>query len=407
MAHIVYREAKGGAGFALVFALFVLMLLGALAAALYMEEHGHIVSGMSNGIVWGLPHVFAIFLIVTASGILNMASVASVFGKLEYKPQARLSALMAIACLAGGLGVLVLDLGRPERLTVAMTSYNFRSIFAWNIFLYTGFIFLVGAYLIVQMTRRWEHHTPKVGLAAFLWRLILTTGTGSIFGWLVARQAYNSAVMAPLFIAMSLSFGLAVFLLARMWLDRGDRRELGAPQIRRLAKLLGLFAAAVIYFTGVMHLTNLYSAARVPVEHFLLFTGGVYPLLFWGGQMLLGGIVPIAILFSGLNRSGRHVALAAMLVVIGGLAQVYVIVIGGQAFPLLLFPGWDATSSFGDGQIQSYVPALPELMLGLGGIAIAALVTMVGVKVLPILPQAGIEQAIESEPAVEGLRAAA
>lgn len=398
MAHIVYHKAKGGAGFALVFAFFALLLLAALGAFFYMEEHGHIVSGMSNGIVWGLPHVFAIFLIVTASGILNVASVASVFGKLPFKPQSRLSALMAITCLVGGLSVLVLDLGRPERLTVAMTSYNFRSIFAWNIFLYTGFLFVVGAYLIVQMTRRWEGLTPKVGLVAFLWRLTLTTGTGSIFGWLVARQAYNAAIMAPLFIAMSLAFGLAVFLLTRMWLDWGEERELALTKVERLARLLGIFVAATLYFTVVMHLTNFYSQARVPVEHFLLFTGGIYPVLFWGVQVVLGSLIPLAIVYSKYNRSSFFVGLASILVVIGGLAQVYVIVIGGQAFPLMLFPGWEASSSFGDGQIQHYAPALPELLLGLGGIAITALLTMIGVKVLPILPQPGVEQAIEGEP---------
>jgi Ni/Fe-hydrogenase subunit HybB-like protein len=46
---------------------------------------------------------------------------------------------------------------------------------------------------------------------AFLWRLALTTATGSIFGFLVARVGYNSALMAPMFIIMSFAYGLAVF----------------------------------------------------------------------------------------------------------------------------------------------------------------------------------------------------
>ena len=124
------------------------------AAALYMEEHGHIVTGMSNQIVWGLPHVFAVFLIVSASGALNVASISSVFNRLAYKPYARLSGVLAIALLAGGLMVLVLDLGRPERVFVAMTHNNFRSIFAWNIYLYSGFVAIVAAYLFSMMDRR-------------------------------------------------------------------------------------------------------------------------------------------------------------------------------------------------------------------------------------------------------------
>ena len=61
---------------------------------------------------------------------------------------------MAITLLVGGLTVLVLDLGRPDRLIVAMTHYNFRSIFAWNIFLYTGFIVLVAVYLWMMFEPR-------------------------------------------------------------------------------------------------------------------------------------------------------------------------------------------------------------------------------------------------------------
>ena len=69
---------------------YILAAIGGLVsavgvgAALYMEHTGHVVTGMNNQIVWGLPHVFAIFLIVAASGVLNVASVGSVFGKVAY-----------------------------------------------------------------------------------------------------------------------------------------------------------------------------------------------------------------------------------------------------------------------------------------------------------------------------------
>ena len=49
-------------------ALGALLVLAGLGSAHYMEEHGHIVTGMTNQVVWGLPHVFAIFMIVAASG---------------------------------------------------------------------------------------------------------------------------------------------------------------------------------------------------------------------------------------------------------------------------------------------------------------------------------------------------
>lgn len=136
---IAFRTIEGRSfGYLLLLAILGALVLMGLGSAWYMEHNGHYVTGMNNQIVWGMPHVFAVFLIVAASGALNVASIASVFGKTAYKPLSRLSGLLALALLLGGLAALVLDLGRPDRLIVAMTTYNFKSIFAWNIYLYIG-----------------------------------------------------------------------------------------------------------------------------------------------------------------------------------------------------------------------------------------------------------------------------
>lgn len=385
---IDYRTLDAGErGFWTVGAFLALLAAGGLAAAWYMEHQGHHVTGMTNQIVWGMPHVFAVFLIVAASGALNLASVASVFGRNLYKPLARLSTLLALALLVAGLAVLVLDLGRPDRLIVAMTRYNFRSIFAWNIFLYTGFAALLLAYLWAMMDRGGEAFTKPVGFTAFVWRLVLTTGTGSIFGFLVARPAYDSAVMAPLFIAMSLSFGLALFVLVLLAAGRGSGIELGATLRRRLAVLLAIFAAVVLYFAALQQLTGLYAPERRAVVRFLLLAGGEHTVLFWLGQVLLGGLLPIALLLHPrAGRSESGLGLGALLVALGGLAQVYVIIIGGQAYPLVLFPGWEATSSFFDGVRNAYGPSLPELALGIGGLAMAGLIVLVATRLFRILP---------------------
>lgn len=386
---IVYSEIEGHSRkFWFLAAILGGFAMSGLLAAWYMEHYGHYVTGMNNQTVWGLPHVFAIFLIVAASGALNVASIGTVFGKAMYKPLGRLSGLLALALLIGGLTVLVLDLGRPDRLIVAMTTYNFKSIFAWNIFLYVGFVAVVVVYLWMQMERRMNRYVKAAGMVAFLWRLVLTTGTGSIFGFLVAREAYDSAVMAPLFIAMSFSFGLATFILVLLATYRGSDRDLGDVLVQRLGRLLGVFVAVVLYFTTVQHLTNLYAAEHIGVERFILLDGGIYTLLFWAVQVIVGGLLPMALLFRTPKSGsiGVGIAVAALLVIIGGFAQVYVIVIGGQAWPLNLFPGMEVSSSFYDGVINNYAPSLPELGLGLGGMALVGLIVIFGIKVLRFLP---------------------
>jgi len=388
MDRTVYREVKPTPAIWLMAVIAAAFVGAAGLAVLYIEHHGHIVTGMNNQIVWGLPHVFAIFLIVAASGALNVASIASVFGKIENKPMARYSGLLSIALLAGGLGVLVLDLGRPDRLIIAMTSYNFTSIFAWNVILYNGFFAVVGAYLFVQMARNISPTVVRsVGTAAFVWRLALTTGTGSIFGWLVARPGYDAAIMAPMFIIMSFSFGLAFFILVLGTTFPLTGRYIGPNLVKRLGRLLGIFAVAVLYFSAIRHLTNLYAAEHGDFERFILFGGNIYTKLFWIGQVLIGGIIPAAMLLRHAeNTTKGQVILASVLVIIGGFAHLYGIIIGGQAFPLEIFPMYEVTSTFADGQINSYTPTIYEWALGLGGVALTVMIAGMGVVALRILP---------------------
>jgi molybdopterin-containing oxidoreductase family membrane subunit len=368
-------------------ALALLVLIG-LGAAYYMEHHGHWVTGMSNQVVWGLPHVFAIFLIVAASGALNVASIGSVFGGPLYKPLGRYSGLLAVALLIGGLMVLVLDLGRPDRLIVAMTTYNFKSIFAWNIYLYTGFIVIVLAYLWSMMEYRANNLSRPIGFLAFFWRIALTTGTGSIFGFLVARDAYDAALMAPMFIIMSFSYGLAFFILTLMSAFIWGDRTLGQLRLAKLKNLLGVFVGSVFFFTLVYHLTNLYITQHHGVERFILLDGGIYTAMFWIGQILIGTAIPLILLYAPPFASSRNaVALASLLVLVGGFAQLYVIVIGGQAYPMTLFPGKEVVESgFYDGVVAEYVPSVWEVLLGIGGIAAALALVAVGARMLKVFP---------------------
>ncbi|HRZ60423.1 MAG TPA: polysulfide reductase NrfD [Rubrivivax sp.] len=361
-----------------------------LGAAHVMEERGHVVTGMDNQVAWGLPHVFAIFLIVAASGVLNVASVGSVFGQAAYKARGRLAGLLSMAMLAGGLMVLMLDLGRPERVIVAATNYNFRSMFAWNVLLYGGLAAVVALYLWTMFERRFNAWSRPAGIAVLVWRFVLTAGTGSIFAFLVARQAWGSALLPPLFIVMSFSWGMAVFLVVQAALYGWSRRTLDPAIGRRLARLLGIFVAASLFLVAVQHLTGSYFAKQQAFQAFVLLGqggGGVFALLFWGGYVGLGSLLPLVLLLHPRPGGARATTAAAALVVLSAFAWLYVFIVGGQAFPLDIFPGRQVSSSFADGAVAAYAPAWPEWLLGIGGVGAAFLLTVVGVRVLDFMPQ--------------------
>jgi Ni/Fe-hydrogenase subunit HybB-like protein len=106
----------------------------------------------------------------------------------------------------------------------------------------------------------------------------------------------------------------------------------------------------------------------------------------------VGNLVPLGIIFHPQRgKDRRWLAAACSMVVVGGLATMYVIIIGGQAYPMQLFPDHTVLASgFFDGVGGApghYVPSLPELLLGIGGMAVAMLITAVGVRVLQFLPE--------------------
>jgi molybdopterin-containing oxidoreductase family membrane subunit len=383
---LVYRELGGASRryWILLALLGVPVALGA-ASYFYIEHYGHIVTGMDNQIVWGMPHVFAVFLVVAATGALNVALAASVFGQASYRTVAPLSALLSLALLAGGLAVLMLDLGRSDRMIVAITRLNSESVFALRVILYDGFMASVGVYLWFLIDRRMNRYIKPAAIMAMLWQLLLITSTGLEFGFNF-RAAYDSVLYAPMFIAFASAYGTAVLILILLAICGWEQRSDSDESMRRLKDLLGISVGASLFFAALL-LCSKYELARSrDVARFLLFDGGVYTALLWLGQLAIGGVVPLAILFRS-QVSRTALAAACVLVVLGGLAQMYVTLIGGQAYPQILFPGMVESSSFFDGEIHPYTPSVPEVLLGLGGFALAAVILAVALRALAFLPE--------------------
>jgi len=376
-SHLYYGLLAGGG----------LLVLMALYSVHLMESQGHVITGMNNQIVWGLPHVFAIFLIITASGVLNVSSIGSVFNKPAYKARAPLAGLLSIAMLAGGLAVLMLDLGRPDRIIVAATNINPTSVFAWNVVLYSGMFAAVAVYLWTMMEKRMAPWSKPAGFMVFVWRFLLTTGTGVIFSFLVARQAYGTAILPPMFIVMSFAWGMAVFHVVQSSIYAWNNKSLDEYVQHRMKNLMGVFVMASLYFVAVYHLTNAYFARQFEFERFILLEGDPYAMLFWLGYIVLGNVLPLLLIFHPALGKSRCVLAASLLIVAGAFALLYVFIIGGQAFPLAIFPGYEVSSTFADGAVAQYQPSLPEMLLGIGGIGIAFIITAIGIRVLDFVPQ--------------------
>jgi len=198
----------------------------------------------------------------------------------------------------------------------------------------------------------------------------------------------------------------AAYALEVYWNDylKDLKQQLGASDMPKLAQAAEFIVNSNIELS---HKTeDLLSALDSDIKHrteetsniirlsfiiAILLSGGIYTWLFWGGWVVLGGLVPMGLIYHpALGKTRGAIIAASSLVVLGGFSAIYVIVIGGQAFPMAMFPGKTIVSSgFFDGVNGApmvYSPSLPEFLLGLGGVAVVLLLTLMAVRMLCFLP---------------------
>jgi len=371
------------------FYLLTFLLAGLVAAGVYstwlMSDQGLYLSGMSSRIPWGLPIVMAIFYIGLSAGSLVISSLYGVFGKLEYKPFARVATYMALLLMIGALLSILTDQGRIDRVVVEPFShFNFLSMLSINPFLYASYILICAAYLVVMMVGN-DKWTKILALVAVLWAILVHSGTGAIFGF-VPRALYNSPLLPPSFVAAALSSGTALMILVLLALFRLTGRPLDQAPVLWIGRLLAVLVLIAGYFVLIENAHRLYAHESRAAERFFLF-GGAHSLLFWGGLLLVGSVLPVLILFHRkAGASIRWVAVAAVMVVAGVLCERYLIVIPGLAYPPDLFPGWTITQSPIEEGIATYAVSLHELLQALGVVALMGLLFLWGLRTLRLLP---------------------
>ena len=261
MKRIVYREWRlaPAALLGLLASLAAVAGIGGLAFW-YMEHQGHWVTGMNNEVVWGIPISLPSSSSSPPPAPSTSPSIGTVFGKPTYQaPGPLLRPFGGGAADRGAHGTgprsgspRSADRGHDQLQLSLHLCLEHHSLFG----------------LRGHRRRLFGDHGGSQGRAvhrpagifAFVWRLLLTTGTGSIFGFIVARQAFDTAVLAPMFIVMSFLYGLAIFMLVLMFAFAQDQRPIGPYIIKRLKGLMGIFIAAVLLFILIYFLTKLYGA---------------------------------------------------------------------------------------------------------------------------------------------------
>jgi Ni/Fe-hydrogenase subunit HybB-like protein len=320
--------------------LFVVGLMAGVGWAAYAYSvqlrEGLVVTGLRDwgtmgGATWGLYIAFLVYFVgVSFAGIVVAALIRLL--RLEFlRPLSRAAELMAIISLLMGSLSILPDVGQPLRALLNLPLYarpqsplygDFTLIVAGYLFASLVYFYLAGrrdaAILTQKKTplqwfyRLWaagwrdtpqeraRHERVSFFLALAILPLLVTAHStlGFIFGLMVGRPGWFSALQAPGFVVMAGVSGVGMLILIAACLRRalGETERLSERVFRWLSTFLMVLVLVYLYFMVVELLTSTYTGHSHEVQLTLSLLWGEYAWLYWGAVGALVGSVVVIIL---------------------------------------------------------------------------------------------------------------
>ncbi len=285
--------------------------------------------------------------------------------------------------MIGALSTIEGELGRPDRFMNLMTygPENLTSMFAVNAFLYSGYIILSIVYLWTTFRTDLLKVTKILGAAAAALAIFVHAGTGSIFGFIVAKELWFSPLLPVLFIVAALTSGVALLILILTATFKFTGHKMDEKLVVGLGKYLTAFLLIQLFFVFIENMVRTYGGLGGGEMTKFLFSGP-YSFVFWVIQIFFGTVVPIGILFA--RKTMLTVQIASVLAVIGVFAERFSLVIPGQSVPPQQVVGRTLMGFYGEPAVYSISGAEVAIILGvLGALGILYLAGLRMIKLLP------------------------
>lgn len=268
---------------------------------------------------WSSTYSIYFFTIGISAALFFMSTLS--WYREEFKTLRSSAFYLSFALLAVSGLLLIGDLSKPARfLNILNPAYlNFTSPLAWGGLNLIAFGAVSVAYFFM-MRKNDDGMSRKLAVVGSLLALGLPIYTGFDLTVHQNRPVWNTPLMPILFVALSLVSGAAV----ASFLAGANEKLL--VMLRRFM----LWSAAAV---GVMLISMLGTTAYGGTGEeltFMFMTSGTLGMIFIGIGILLGTAAPILLLLAPFGRQQGGVMLAALLLLVGGMALRYSILVGGQ-----------------------------------------------------------------------------
>ena len=355
------------------------LAIGAVSALLALPP-GWEVMGTSPSFEWGMLIVGYVFFAIMTSGLCLASSLGTVFGIERFLPLEKRHAILALLSLTTAFGIIALELHYPIRMVFGAVLVIAPTSPMW----WMGVFY--GGYLVVLVIEVWTLFTahPTIHKYACTTAAVIgvcaPTTLGAVFGVLGAKP-YWSGIFTPVLMVASAFVGGVSLLGIVFWAV--DRFKLDAWRASGVA--LGsvrLLLAGGLIVVSALLARQVIDGMVSEVPDFrpstvALVAGPLAPA-FWGGRVVAGIVVPLAILALPRFRTPTFTGLAGFLSLAGVFIDRSLFVVAGELVPRTAMAGTVAHP------YAEYSPSLVEIGILLGAAAFMAMVYSLVERYLPM-----------------------
>lgn len=296
---------------------------------------------------WPLLIDLYFFLAGLAGGAFVIAVIADLVGTARYRNVVRVGYYLALLALIPCPIFLIVDLGVPSRFVNMLMSlkpdqmigasainigpfhikpFSPMNMGAWALLGFGLLAFLAALSIFLEDAKRGRDLSAlrtTVGVIGGFFGFFLAAYPGVLLGATARPLFQNGNLLGALFLAVGASTGAAAIALILSFLGQEAGGTLAGLR-RIIIPVLLLQAATLALFLVRVGMSGEEGAAQA----LALLLSGPYSLIFWVGAVAMGLIVPFVLQI--VTRQPGLVAIAAILILVGGFLAKYVIIAAGQ-----------------------------------------------------------------------------
>jgi len=374
--------------FAWISFLGVLIVWG-LTAWIQQLNQGLIVTNMRDQVSWAFYIGNFTFLVGVAAAAVMLVIPAYIYDWKPIKEIAIFGELLAVSAIVMCMLFVLVDVGRPDRawhLMPFVGSLNLpSSLLGWDVLVLNAYLVLnvviVGHLLFTGFHKRPYRRRFVVPLLLFSIPAAvgIHTVTAFVYAGVAARPFWNSAILAPRFLASAFCSGPAILLILFQILRRTTSIEIKNEAIWKIAELMAYAMFLNLFLFGAEIFREYYSNTHHLIHTQYLFSGihGHRALVPFAWASLIASVIAFLLFLVPATRRNLVTLNLGCLLIYSG-----VYIEKGMA---LVIPGMTPDTL---GELYEYVPTLTEVRIGAGIFAIGFLIfTMLCKIAIPILQE--------------------